>query len=103
MNCEPVPIGSRTVSIVDAESGKELKKFDLPNLNETGFYSAFLMKDGTVAIELLITGSTSRVYGYFIGWDAVAKKALWRTEFESKNAASLLNIVGDKVKAEKTN
>ena len=100
---KPNKDGSRTVSIVEAESGKELKKFDLPNLNETGFYGAFLMKDGTVAIELLITGSTSNVFGYFIGWDASDKKALWRTEFESKNAASLLNIVGDKVKAEKTN
>jgi hypothetical protein len=92
--------GTRNIKIIDAESGKELKKFDLPDLQETVFDGAFLLKNGSIALHFLKNMTTDKNYDYFVGWDIDAKKALWRTEFDGKKLTSLFNVIGEKMKVE---
>lgn len=99
----PHPTHIRTIRIVDAETGKILKQFDLPDLQRTVFHAAFLTKANQIWLHFAngkVKDSNLGDYDYVIGYDTESKKALWRTEFNNYSESSLLNLVGDNMKIE---
>lgn len=97
---------TRTIRIVEPGSGKILKQFDLPDLGLTVFNAAFLTKDNQIWLTFTKDKHKDaylREYDYLVGYDTETKKALWRTDFKSYSADSLLNSAGEKVKVENGN
>jgi hypothetical protein len=90
--------GARSVHLIDADSGKELKKFNLPNLQNTLLDACYLMKDETIALHFLKDKPTDQNYDYFVGWSTDSNKALWRTRLEDNlSLTSLFSLIPDKM------
>lgn len=92
--------GTRNVKILDAETGNQLKKFDLPNLSGGILDACYLMKDGKIVLHFFKDKTVDRNHDYFVGWNSEEKKALWRTDFNWKTVSSLFNLIGEKLKVE---
>lgn len=94
---------TRTIRIVDAESGKILKQFDLPDLQRTVLNAAYLAKDNNVWLNFNLEQNVSMgetPYNYWVGYNPETKKAAWRTDFESSSISSLFPFAGEKMKVE---
>ena len=97
---------NRTIRLVDAETGKLLKQFDLPGLPETSLKACFITKDGTALLNFDSKNYDiydKAHYNYWVAYDADAKKALWRTDFESHSASSLFPFVSNKLQFKDSN
>lgn len=95
----------RTIRIIDAENGEVLKQFEFSSAVETRLEAAFFTKDALVLLNFNSKSSDRafsdhKYYNYWVAYDAEAKKALWRTDFESHSADSLFRFVNDKVRFE---
>lgn len=91
----------RTIRIVGAATGKSLKQFDLPDLQNTSLNACFVHKDGTILLNFdsaIYDVYDKAHYNYWVAYDAEAKKALWRTDYESHSASSLFDWAGDKAR-----
>lgn len=94
---------TRWIGMIDAETGKVLKSFDLPDLGLTVFNAAFITKDNQVWLNFAngkLKDSNLGDYDYLVGYDIETKKALWRTDFNNYSESSLLDLVGNKMKIE---
>jgi outer membrane protein assembly factor BamB len=94
---------TQTILVIDADTGKELKKFDLPDLKETILEGVFVTKDNQIWLNFAkdkYKNADLREYDYLVGYDVETQKALWRTEFKNPLAASLLDLASDKMKIE---
>jgi hypothetical protein len=99
----PHPDHTRTIRIVDAESGKVLKQFDLPDLQRTGFNAAYLTKDNKIWLNFsleLNKNADKDHYNYWASYNPETKKAEWRTDFNSESVSSLFPFVSEKMKVE---
>lgn len=94
---------TRTMFVIDAESGKQLKTFDLPDLQETILEGVFITKENQIWLNFVkdkYKNADLREYDYLVGYDETTKKVLWRTEFKNSSASSLLALTGDKMRVE---
>ena len=94
---------TRTIRIIDADTGKELKKFELGNLQETVLEAVFLTKDSQILLNFAkdkYKNADLREYEYLVSYDLETKKALWRTDFKNPSASSLLSLAAEKMKFE---
>ncbi|MGI8788306.1 MAG: hypothetical protein ACR2HG_11155 [Pyrinomonadaceae bacterium] len=95
----------RTIRIIDAETGELLKQFEFSSAVETRLEAALLTKDAKVLLNFNSkfsdrAFSDDEHYNYWVAYDTEAKKALWRTDFESHSAASLFPFAVDKARFE---
>ena len=91
---------TRTIRVVDAATGKLLKQFDLQDLTETDLKACYITKNDLILLNF--DSATHDIYdkahyNYWVAYNADAKKALWRTDFESHSASSLLPFASDKI------
>lgn len=95
---------SRSIQIVNGETGKTLQQFTLPFFKETNQFEAiYLPADGQVWLyfeEKNPDWIKGEPYHYVVGYDVQNQKALWRTDFHSQPITSLLSLVGDKMRVE---
>ncbi len=99
----PHPDHTRTIRIVEAETGKILKQFDLPDLQRTVFNAAFLTKDNKTWLNFNLESNKSTDkdhYNYWVGYNPETKKAEWRTDFGSESISSLFPFASEKMKVE---
>ncbi len=94
-----------TKRVVEAETGKLLKQFELPHTPKATSETVFITKDNLVLFNVTSTSvdffrRIDKHYNYWVAYDTEAKKVLWRTDFESYSASSLFPFASDKVRFE---
>ena len=91
---------TRTIRVVDAATGKLLKQFDLPDLQDTDLKACYIVKDDVILLNFDSANHDiydKAHYNYWVAYDSDTKKAVWRTGFESQSASSLFPFVSDKI------
>jgi hypothetical protein len=92
---------TRTLRVVDAETGKMLKQFDLPDLQDTILNVVFVTKDNQTLLNFdseVFKSIERESYNYWVGYDPDTKKTLWRTAFEIKSVSSLFPFLNEKLR-----
>lgn len=95
---------TRSVKQLNAQSGRTLKTFELPNFGNTILNKIFLRNDKEIWLNFskdTYKIAEERPYDYWVGYDEVSKKALWRTDFDNKSTSSLFQFFSDKMILEK--
>lgn len=94
----------RTIRIVDAETGKLLKQFDMSlDLQDTPLQNCFLTKDNQILLNFAanpLVDIQKRDFDYWAAYDAETSKILWRTNFQSHSVSSLIPFASDKLRVE---
>jgi hypothetical protein len=86
---------TRSVLIVEANSGKALKNFELNNVSDDALTNILLTKDNEIWLHFnndTYKIEEERGYDYWIGYDESSKKALWRTDGKNRGLGSLIKI-----------
>jgi hypothetical protein len=94
--------GTRTITLIDAAAGKAIHpEFEFPPTKTMPLKGCFLMADKQILCNLVAESETDpmrRNLDYWVGYDAFAKKILWRTDFNSRAESSLFQFVSDKAR-----
>jgi hypothetical protein len=93
--------GTRMITLIDAPAGKSLAQFELIGTGNTPLKACFLTADKQTLCNFVANGNTDiqkRDFDYWVAYDPAAKKALWRTGFNSRPASSLFPFASDNVR-----
>ncbi len=91
----PYTNGSRAVQLIDIQSGKLLKKFDLA-INNADIVQVFNTKNHQVLLHLQKPNYAvvaTNEFDYWVCYDTKNQKALWRSDFHSESLGSLMTIL----------
>ena len=94
---------TRTLRVVEAETGKLSKQFEFPYTPDTSLKSCFINKDGAVLLNFDSTFYDiyeKGHYKYWVGYDTNSKKVLWLTDFNSQSDSSLFHFVNERMRIE---
>lgn len=95
--------GLRTVTLVDAPTGKTITQFEITISVNTPLNGCLLTADQQILCNFVAESRTDilhRDFNYWTAYDATAKKVLWRTAMNSRSASSLFPFMSDKVRFE---
>lgn len=87
---------ARTVRQLDLTTGKELKTFTLPFLQNTVLQGVYLPADGQIWLRFateIYKIPEERPYDYWVGYDEATQKTLWRTDYKSSGISSLIPLL----------
>lgn len=97
---------ARSVLIIDANSGKTLKNFELNKVTNDALTDILLIQNNEIWLHFnneTYKIEEERGYDYWIGYDELNKKALWRTDKKSICLGSLINLIPTKFQSNLTN
>ena len=93
--------GTRTITLIEAATGKPIAQFEFPNTVNTPLKACFLTANKQILCNFAAESRTDilkRDFDYWVAFDAAAKKILWRTDLNSKSASSLFPLASDKAR-----
>jgi hypothetical protein len=93
--------GTRTITLVDASTGKNIAQFEFPVTFNTPLKGCFLTVDKQTLCNFVADVETDilhRDFDFWIGYDPQAKKVSWRTELNDQSESSLLPFASDKMR-----
>jgi hypothetical protein len=86
----------QNIKLIDIETGKIIKDFDLPQLKNAVFQEVFETKEKQILLHFQRPNYAviaTNEFDYWVCYDVINKKPLWRTDFHSESLSSILPLL----------